>query len=84
MSYALMQQIEACVWIGIAVIHYVYVARGRGTIVLTIALVAFGLSDLVEATTGAWWWPWWLLVWKAACVLAIIHAIASARYRARS
>ena len=21
----------------------------------------FGISDLVEARTGAWWRPWWLL-----------------------
>jgi hypothetical protein len=32
----------------------------------------FGLSDLVEVTTGAWWRPWWLLAWKAACLLGLI------------
>jgi hypothetical protein len=47
-------------------------ARGRGPrIAAGIALVAFGLSDLVETQTGAWWRPWWLLAWKAACVLAL-------------
>jgi hypothetical protein len=29
-------------------------------------------SDLVEARTGAWWKPWWLFVWKAACVLLML------------
>ena len=27
--------------------------------------LAFAGSDAVELTTGAWWRPWWLLVWKA-------------------
>lgn len=34
-------------------------------------LMAFGASDLVETQTGAWWRPWWLLLWKAACVIAL-------------
>jgi hypothetical protein len=27
-------------------------------------LCLFGVSDLVEASTGAWWRPWWLLSGK--------------------
>jgi len=34
--------------------------------------LAFGLSDLVETQTGAWWKPWWLFVWKALCVHAML------------
>ena len=34
-----------------------------------VAFFFFGISDLVEAQTGAWWTPWWLFVLKAACVL---------------
>lgn len=41
--------------------------------------VCFGLSDLVEAQTGAWWRPWWLLVWKGACILGL--AWCYLRYR---
>jgi hypothetical protein len=82
MSYAQFQQIEACLWIALAAI--LVVTRGRKLVILAIALILFGGSDLVEAHTGAWWRPWWLLVWKGACVLAIILVIASARYRARS
>lgn len=36
-----------------------------------VILVLFGLSDVVEAGTGAWWRPWWLLAWKAACIVAL-------------
>jgi hypothetical protein len=32
----------------------------------------FGISDLVEARTGAWWRPWWLLVWKGTCIAALV------------
>ncbi len=38
------------------------------TIITAAIIVLFGVSDLVEAQTGAWWRPWWLLVWKADCL----------------
>ncbi|MBE7458640.1 MAG: hypothetical protein KJ057_17160 [Phycisphaerae bacterium] len=34
--------------------------------------LAFGASDVVEADTGAWWRPWWLLAWKAACLAVLL------------
>lgn len=36
-------------------------------------LLIFGLSDVAEARldTGTWWDPWWLAVWKVACVAAL-------------
>jgi hypothetical protein len=50
----------------------------RGTdksrLLLASALLPFGISDLVETRTGAWYSPWWLLVWKAICVLLIAGA----------
>lgn len=45
-----------------------YRRRGLG---LCLALLAFGVSDLVETRTGAWYRPWWLLAWKASCVVLI-------------
>mgnify|MGYP001227440322 CR=1 FL=1 len=36
------------------------------------AFFLFGLSDLVEVRTGAWYTPWWLLVWKIACAVVFI------------
>lgn len=32
--------------------------------------MAFGVSDIIELQTGAWWRPWWLLLLKAACLLS--------------
>jgi hypothetical protein len=44
-------------------------STGRDRMVVTcITLLVFGLSDLVEIQTGAWWRPWWLLLWKATCL----------------
>lgn len=40
----------------------------------TVTLVAFGISDIVECYTGAWWRPWWLFAWKALCV-AVLFAL---------
>lgn len=37
-----------------------------------IAFFAFGASDLVEIQTGAWYKPWWLFGWKAACVVVLL------------
>src|SRR3954447_723314 len=47
-------------------------------------LVAFGASDWFEASTGnEWWHPWWLLLWKAACVAALLALLAVAWRRRR-
>lgn len=40
-----------------------------------VAFIAFGVSDLIEVRTGAWWTPWWLFVLKAACVLALANCL---------
>jgi hypothetical protein len=69
-------QIEAGFWILLgaafagAALRLRAAARRRCLIAAPV-LVLFGCSDLVEAQTGAWWQPWWLLVWKVVCVLAL-------------
>lgn len=37
-----------------------------------VAFVLFGISDLIEATTGAWWRPLWLLAIKAGCIVTLV------------
>jgi hypothetical protein len=80
-------QCEAWVWLRIAILLGARAIspghRPTAVGVSSIAvLVAFGLSDLVEARTGAWWRPWWLLVWKASC-LAALSLLAYAHFRNR-
>lgn len=41
-------------------------------IIASVAFVAFGVSDIIEAQTGAWWRPFSLLVLKASCVLTFV------------
>jgi hypothetical protein len=38
---------------------------------LAISFLIFGVSDLIESRTGAWWRPWWLLVMKGACLVML-------------
>ena len=47
-------------------------------------LIAFGPTDYFEAATGnEWWRPWWLLLWKAACVVALAAILGNAWRRER-
>lgn len=69
--------IEAALWGVLAIALFIYALRSeksvRGLLLfLAVVLAVFGASDLVEMRTGAWWKPWWLFVWKAACVLAMV------------
>ena len=46
-------------------------------------LFLFGISDFVEITTGAWWRPWWLLVWKGVCLFGLIGLYVAHRLEQR-
>lgn len=49
-----------------------------------LVLFAFGPTDFVEAAYGdKWWEPWWLLVWKVACVVALASILLNAWKRER-
>ena len=48
------------------------------------AFILFGVSDLVEVQTGAWWRPWWLLAWKAACLAVLVWLAAGYLRRQRT
>lgn len=79
--------LEAGLWITVAVVSAAMGIRRPGRVrkrclVLAATMFAFGASDVVETQTGAWWRPWWLFVWKAACV-AVLLALLVEHYRAR-
>ena len=70
--------IEAGVWFAMAVVLAVIGRRSISRHLCWFAstvLVAFGLSDIVESQTGAWWRPWWLLLWKAGCIAVFLLLI---------
>lgn len=66
-------QLEVVLWLLFAVVFalrsYTDVIRRRHALVACIAFLLFAGSDAVEVHTGAWWRPWWLLVWKGSCVI---------------
>lgn len=70
MSIDVFNLVEGVFWIGLGawVLLTRRMVRGRRQVALAVFLIAFGVSDCVEMRTGAWWTPWWLLVWKAVCV----------------
>lgn len=70
--------VEALLWGSIGGIFIWQAIRNRSSIhrnrcwITAMAFLAFGLSDVIEITTGAWWRPWWLFATKAACVLVLV------------
>lgn len=44
-----------------------------------VAFALFGVSDVIESHTGAWWTPWWLFVLKSLCVLAFLFCFMAYR-----
>ncbi len=73
-TYILSNYIEAGLWITIGVgcgVAAVLKSNNRrgDLIAATLLFLAFGLSDIVETRTGAWWRPGWLFGWQAICVM---------------
>jgi hypothetical protein len=70
--------IEAIFWISIG-ITYLYFANTKTSklyfFFVALTFITFGISDIVEANTGAWWKPLWLFFWKAICLISFIILI---------
>ncbi len=68
--------LEAARWFLLSVI---VVVRARDdsrsqrcwTAALAVVLFVFGVSDVIEIFTGAFWRPWWLLLINGYCVVSI-------------
>jgi len=80
--------VEAAVWMLVAGAFAVFALKRHGSMRWRCALACavfllFGLSDVVEVRTGAWWRPWWLFCWKAICVLTMIGLLLEHLRRGR-
>ena len=76
-GFVLSNHVEAGLWAAIGIVMLLMSAKHRGVVrkdglVAGITFLVFGGSDMVEATTGAWWRPWWLLMWKGVCLLVFL------------
>lgn len=74
--------IEAGLWAGFA-IGFAWKAQAvkgwhrQHHRIAAVNFLLFGLSDIVEVQTGAWWRPWWLFLWKSACVLTMLGLLVT-------
>ena len=71
MLIELFNLVEGIFWIalGVWILWTQHISASKHKSYLSIILIIFGISDFVEMTTGVWWRPWWLLIWKALCVV---------------
>ncbi len=74
---SLFNYFEACLWLLIAVTVFLRriktnPALTRLAVITSSSFALFGVSDLVEASSGAWWRPLWLLGLKGLCVLSFL------------
>ena len=71
--------VEAALWsiIGTGFLLHAILKRGGATsIIAGISFFLFGISDMIETRTGAWWRPWWLLVMKGGCIAVFVVLLA--------
>ncbi len=77
MFHSVFNYIESVFWIIISLILFL---KTRGKIkvkpevryIAVISFFLFGISDIIEVQSGAWWTPWWLLLLKFICILSFI------------
>ena len=80
--------IEACIWFAIAT-WFLFLALRRepslkpSFLTFSVTLYFFGISDIIETQTGAWYRPFGLFLLKALCV-AVIAACVSIFFRHRA
>jgi len=77
----LFNSVEAGWWFLMAVLVLAAGRRFRGTtfrlrLVLALFFALFGLSDVIEVQTGAWWRPLGLLILKGVCVAGLLACSA--------
>ena len=79
MNIAQFNYLEAGLWFLIATVLCLAAAK-RGTsnpyfgvlVTTAVTFLVFGISDVIEAHTGAWWRPVGLLALKAICILMLL------------
>jgi hypothetical protein len=69
--------IEGVFWMTVGIVLGIagrkkHVAYKKLSLFACAVFITFGISDLVEAQTGAWWRPLWLLGWKGLCIIGLI------------
>ncbi|HEX8834861.1 MAG TPA: hypothetical protein VF719_11705 [Abditibacteriaceae bacterium] len=68
---------ECFLWLVISIVLLIKSTRVspdlRKTLrMLSVSFFLFGISDYIEAHTGAWWTPLWLLFLKGGCIMVFV------------
>ena len=75
-QYAIFNYLEAGLWLAICTVLLLRSRKessNKATFIgLGVTLFLFGVSDIIEVHTGAWWKPKSLLFLKTGCVLSMI------------
>lgn len=73
---------EAMLWFSIAFILIASALLNKSKkpyknnlIIASLLFIAFGISDLIEMQTGAWWKPIGLLALKSGCILGFLFCL---------
>jgi glycerol-3-phosphate acyltransferase PlsY len=72
--------VEAGIWFALAT-WFLFLAVRRKTslkrsfLVFALTLFVFGISDIIETQTGAWYKPFGLFLLKAVCVMLIAGCV---------
>ena len=84
MTIATFNYLEATLWFAIACILFInaifnkkYVVYKKVMLISCGCFLLFGISDIIEAHTGAWWEPIELFVFKALCAIGFIFCLLS-------
>lgn len=80
---------ESILWISFGCTMFVVTVksalkRPKVLYVAAITFVVFGISDIIEIYTGAWWQPLWLLIMKVSCIVSFIVCFISYKWNTRN
>jgi hypothetical protein len=75
--HAIFNYCEAVFWAIVSLVILIGAAKTSRRVkkiayVAVPTLFLFGVSDIVEVFTGAWWKPFWLLLWKGLCIIVLV------------
>ena len=89
MNHIVFNSCEAVLWIGFGCALFIATAKSalkqlNVLYVAAITFVVFGVSDIIEIYTGAWWQPLWLLIMKVSCIVSFILCFISYKQNTRN
>ncbi len=73
----------SCMGLGFAVYAFVTGRQRPRSFLIAVVFALFAVSDVIELSTGAWWRPWWLMLWKTVCLVTLVAFAVDYRRKAK-